>query len=115
MFSQTLRAVSRTAVPAFTRRFGTSVPRRADIIQDLYLKELKAYKAPTIKATDSEGQVKPWSVPKAPAVPAFEGTAEADVTAYEAQAVEVEGVEAAAVEEPDVEDWFVIEEIEDHH
>lgn len=88
----------------------------ADIIQDLYLKELKAYKAPLIKATDSEGQVKPWVAPKAPAIPSFEGTEESELIEYESQPVEVEGIDAStAVDEADVGDWFVIEEIEDHH
>ncbi|KAK9323632.1 ATP synthase complex subunit H-domain-containing protein [Lipomyces orientalis] len=114
MLSQLTRVVSRASAPVLRRRFGTSMPRR-DFIQDLYLKELKSYKAPPVKATDSVGQVKPWVAPSAPVPPAVEATAPTDLSEYDSQVVEVEGVAVAAEEDVEVEDWFVVEPLEDAH
>ncbi|KAK3167343.1 hypothetical protein OEA41_010470 [Lepraria neglecta] len=78
---------------------------RADIVQDLYIKELKAYKTPSVKPSDSEGHVQKFSPPNAPKSPE-EGDIANDLKAYEQQQPEVEGQasggEATAVEE----DWF---------
>lgn len=78
-------------------------------MQELYLRELKAYKAPQLKATDAEGHVQKFAVPAAPASPEETDIAN-ELKAYDAQTVELEGVvteEGAAVVE---EDWFVEEE-----
>ncbi|KAK9451632.1 ATP synthase complex subunit H-domain-containing protein [Limtongia smithiae] len=115
MISQSSRLVSRVAAPVLRRSFASSVVRR-DALQELYIKELKAYKAPVIKASDSVGQVKPWIAPAAPAIPAVEAFAAADLAEYDTQVVEVEGI--AAVEEvptEDLDDWFVVEPLEDAH
>ncbi|KAK9479453.1 ATP synthase complex subunit H-domain-containing protein [Lipomyces japonicus] len=114
MLAQSLRVVSRATIPAMRRNFTVSAARR-DIIQDLYLKELKAYKVPVVKASDSVGQVKPWEIPAAPKAPTLEAGTAADLAEYESQVVEVEGVSAAVEEEPEVEDWFVVEPIKDQH
>jgi F-type H+-transporting ATPase subunit h len=77
----------------------------ADLVQDLYLRELKNYKVPQVKASDAEGQVKKFSVPKAPTSPEETDIAN-DLKTYETQSVEVEG---AAGEDDAVlpqEDWF---------
>lgn len=87
----------------------------ADLLQDLYLKELKAYKVPAIKASDSEGHVQKWSAPKAPTSPEETDIAK-ELSAYEASAVETEGQEEGGIEAKD-EDWFVEEPEEEaaHH
>ena len=88
----------------------------ADLVQDLYLRELKAYKVPAVKANDSEGHVHIFSVPKAPASPE-EADIASELSAYEAQVPEVEGQSAEGGEAAPVEDWFdesVFEE-EAHH
>jgi hypothetical protein len=75
----------------------------ADLVQDLYLRELKAYKAPTVKASDSEGQVQKFALPQAPASPE-EADIASQLSAYETQEVEVEG-QAEAGAAP-IEDWY---------
>ena len=70
----------------------------------MYLKELKAYKIPAVKASDSQGQVQTFSMPKAPPSPEETDIAN-DLQAYEAQVPEVEG-QAAAGESPVEQDWF---------
>ena len=77
----------------------------ASLIQDLYLKELKAYKPSPAKNLDPAGQVQKFSPPKPPQPP-NEGDVANELKEYESQQVEVEG-QAAAGETNDVEvDWF---------
>ncbi|KAL9583972.1 MAG: hypothetical protein Q9212_002394 [Teloschistes hypoglaucus] len=94
------------------RCFGTPNSRlRGDLVQDLYLKELRAYKPTPIKPSDSESHVQKFSAPKAPPHSPDEGDIAQDLKAYEDQQVELEGQaspgEAAAPEESwfEEEDW----------
>lgn len=78
----------------------------------MYLKELKGYKAPPVKASDAEGHVSKFTMPKPPASPE-EADIQNDLKAYEEQVPEVEGQASsgsggAAVEQ----DWFEEEEEE---
>ncbi|PKX92084.1 uncharacterized protein P174DRAFT_453321 [Aspergillus novofumigatus IBT 16806] len=101
MMSQTLRAsrsllarVSRQQVSSVTRRsFLTSAVRQADPVQELYLRQLQAYKPTPIKPGDAEAH------------------------AYESQDVEVEGQAAAGETAPVEESWFEEEPEEEtaHH
>jgi F-type H+-transporting ATPase subunit h len=96
----------------------TNTPRIADFVQELYLKELKAYKPTPIKETDSVGQVATFNLPKSPKSPE-EADLASSLKEYENMAVEVEGQEGAAAGQPAavVEDWLVEEEEEEtaHH
>lgn len=78
----------------------------------MYIKELKAYKTPSVKLSDADGHVQKFSPPKAPKSPE-EGDIASDLKAYEQQQPEVEGQsggeEATAVEE----DWFEDDEEEE--
>ena len=78
---------------------------QADLVQDMYLRELKNYKPPPVKPSDSEGHVQKFSQPKAPQSPEESDIAN-ELKAYENQQVEIEGQatggEAAATEV----DWF---------
>ncbi|OOQ83408.1 ATP synthase H chain [Penicillium brasilianum] len=119
MMSQSLRAsrslftrASRQQVPVAARRtFLTSAVRRADQVQDLYLRELKAYKPTPIKPSDSEGHVHIFNLPKAPASPE-EANLASELSAYEAQQVEVEGQAATGEAAPAEESWFEEDEEE---
>jgi len=88
----------------------------ADFVQELYLKELKAYKPAAIKDTDSVGQVATFSLPKAPKSPE-ESDLSSSLQEYEAMVVEVEGSEGAEAGKPAavIEDWLVDEEDEPAH
>ena len=87
----------------------------ADLVQDLYMKELKAYKIPPVKAGDADAHVQKFSPPKAPKSPE-EAEIANELKAYEAQTVEIEGQAegGAAVEEVN---WFEEEPEEEtaHH
>ncbi|KAL2757600.1 hypothetical protein ACRALDRAFT_1068151 [Sodiomyces alcalophilus JCM 7366] len=74
-----------------------TVSRRADFVQELYLKELKAYKPTPVKDSDAEGQVQTFNIPQTPASPEETDLA-SSLKEYESMAVEVEGasVDAAA-------------------
>jgi len=84
---------------------------QADHVQDMYLRELKNYKTPPVKASDADGHVQKFALPKAPPSPEESNIAN-DLKAYEDQVVEVEG-QAAAGEEVVEEDWFEDDESEE--
>lgn len=89
---------------------------RSNLIQDLYIKEIKGYKAPPLTLKDAEGSVKPWTPPAAPSAPSVEGDVAADLAAYESSSVEVESqASTSSTPEAAVEDWFVIEPAHDLH
>ncbi|KFY07521.1 hypothetical protein V492_07064, partial [Pseudogymnoascus sp. VKM F-4246] len=76
MLAQSIRAsrfsVARLARSQFISKRTIITPtavRQADLVQELYLKELKAYKPPQTKASDAEGQVLKFNPPKTPTSP----------------------------------------------
>lgn len=90
-------------------RLLTDEPLTADPVQDLYLRELKAYKPTPIKAGDADAHVQKFALPKAPASPE-EANLAGELSAYESQEVEVEGQAAAGEAAPVEESWFEEEE-----
>ncbi|KAF7554957.1 hypothetical protein G7046_g6673 [Stylonectria norvegica] len=112
-------AVSRVArVNAVQMRgfIAPTVSRRADFVQELYLKELKAYKTPAVKESDSEGQVQLFNLPKAPESPEETDLA-SNLQEYETMAVEIEGQDAttAAGGVAEIPDWLEAEEEDEPH
>ncbi|KAF2198507.1 hypothetical protein GQ43DRAFT_400730 [Delitschia confertaspora ATCC 74209] len=108
---QTLARVARQQ-PALVSRRTFIIPtavRQADLVQELYLKELKNYKPPQVKASDAEGHVQKFTIPKAPASPE-EGNLASELKAYETQQVEIEGQATEGSAQPLQEDWFEEEE-----
>ncbi|KAI9864291.1 MAG: hypothetical protein M1813_003209 [Trichoglossum hirsutum] len=87
--------------------------RQVDLVQDLYIKELKSYKPTPIKASDAEGSVQKWSAPPPPKSPEEEDLA-SGLKAYEEQQVEVEGQTNPGETSVKEEDWFEEEEEEEH-
>ncbi|CAG8888128.1 unnamed protein product [Penicillium egyptiacum] len=116
MMSQSLRAsrtlfsrASRAQVSVARRTFLTSAVRQADPVQDLYLRELKAYKPTPLKAGDADEHVQKFTAPKPPQSPE-EANLASELSAYESQEVEVEGQAAAGEAAPVEESWFEEEE-----
>ncbi|KAF4456322.1 F1F0-ATPase complex subunit h [Fusarium albosuccineum] len=113
-------AVSRVARPNAVQMRGFIAPtvsRRADFVQELYLKELKAYKTPVVKDSDAEGQVQTFSVPKTPSSPEETDLA-GNLKEYESMAVEIEGQDSTAQTAsgtPEVADWLEAEEEDETH
>ncbi|KAI4664581.1 uncharacterized protein J4E92_004682 [Alternaria infectoria] len=114
MIAQSIRA-SRQALVRVARQQPALVARRtfitpsavrsADLVQDLYLRELKAYKVPEVKASDAEAHVQKFTVPKAPASPEETDIAN-ELKSYETQAVDVEGAQGEDDAVLPQEDWF---------
>ncbi|KAG8215203.1 ATP synthase complex subunit H-domain-containing protein [Butyriboletus roseoflavus] len=76
-----LTQISRSARSA--RAFSSSVTRR-DLVQDLYIRELKSY-IPPVAAKDAHvGSVKVFTAPAAPKPPVLPADLAADLTAYDA-------------------------------
>ncbi|KAI6147938.1 ATP synthase complex subunit H-domain-containing protein [Pisolithus tinctorius] len=77
-----LRLLRQAACSA--RSFSTSAASRRDIVQDLYIRELKAYK-PTPVAKDAHlGAVKPFSPIQPPKPPTLPVDLAAELAAYDA-------------------------------
>lgn len=77
----------------------------ADFVQDLYVKELRAFKPTPLNPNDSEGHVQQFSLPKARASPEESDIAK-DLKSYDSQVVEVEGQEVGGRATSTEEDWF---------
>ena len=85
---------------------------KADLVQDLYLKELKGYKPPPVKLSDSDGHVQKFTPPKAPQSPEESDIAN-ELKAYEDQQVEVEGQAAGGDASATEDNWNWWEEDEE--
>jgi len=112
-----LARMSSRTMPASRRSFAAASVSRADLIQDMYLKELRAYKPPPLKASDSEGHVQKFTPPAAPKSPEETNLA-SEMKEYEDSVVEVEGAAPAGETQPE-EDFFEDIDAEDeetaHH
>ncbi|KAI0945951.1 hypothetical protein AcV7_010056 [Taiwanofungus camphoratus] len=85
MSSTILRQAS-SAARGFSRScaFSTSAIPRKDFVQDLYIKELKAYKAPPSAKDAHVGAVKAYSIPPAPQPPTIPADLASELSAYDA-------------------------------
>ncbi|CCL99809.1 uncharacterized protein FIBRA_01833 [Fibroporia radiculosa] len=85
MSSAVLRQASRaTRTISRSCAFSTSAVARKDFIQDLYIKELKGYKAPPPAKDAHVGAVKAYSIPPAPQPPTVPVDLAAELSAYDA-------------------------------
>ena len=83
----------------------TDVSAAADLVQDLYLSELRKYKPTPVKPSDAEGHVQKFTAPKTPSSPEEINVAD-DLKAYEEQPVELEGQASSGEVSAKEEDWF---------
>ncbi|VEU23092.1 DEKNAAC104062 [Brettanomyces naardenensis] len=86
---------------------------RSNLVQNLYLQELKAFKPTPLTAADAEAATQPWKLPAAAKAPALEDEGADALSEYDSSAVEVASakpVEGAAEESYNPDDWFVLEE-----
>lgn len=110
---KTLRASSPQA-----RLLSTTLTRQ-NVLQELYLKELKNVKLSPLSAQDAEESVKPWVEPTKPKVPEVEAQDPEELQAYKNEPVETvsETTDGHAEQAAD-EDWLVLEDAEEegsHH
>jgi F-type H+-transporting ATPase subunit h len=99
------------------RQFSTSA-RRANLISDLYVKELKAFKPTPLTTADAESATKAWKLPTAAKVPALEAEGADALASYDSAAVEVAtSADGAVAQEYKPDDWFVfpVDEEPGHH
>ncbi|PIL26197.1 hypothetical protein GSI_11952 [Ganoderma sinense ZZ0214-1] len=64
--------------------FSTSAVARKDLVQDIYIKELKAYKAPAPLKDAHVGVVKNYSLPPAPQPPTLPADLAGELSAWDA-------------------------------
>lgn len=88
---------------------------RPNLVQDLYIKELKAFKPKPLTEADAQEATVPWKLPQAAKAPALEAEGADALAEYESSNVEVSSPKAkdapeAAQENYNPDDWFVFEE-----
>ncbi|KAG1457953.1 hypothetical protein G6F56_006500 [Rhizopus delemar] len=82
-------AVKPTRVPTMAARsFSAAAVMKKDVLQELFLKELKAYKPQPI-ASSEESAAKDLKLPAAPAVPEIDADIKEQLAAYDAEVKEV--------------------------
>ncbi|KAF9264463.1 hypothetical protein L218DRAFT_925750 [Marasmius fiardii PR-910] len=79
-----MSAIFRRAASTATRSrlFSSSAVARKDLVQDLYLKELKTYKPAAVAQDAHVGQVKQYSAPAAPKPPTLPSDISGELSAY---------------------------------
>jgi len=83
--SSFVRLATTTArISSRSRLFSTSTVVRKDFIQDLYVKELKGYKAPPQAQDAHVGVVKDFVAPATPKAPALPADLASELAAYDA-------------------------------
>ncbi|KAL0574449.1 hypothetical protein V5O48_007513 [Marasmius crinis-equi] len=65
-----------------SRFFSSSAAARKDLVQDLYLREIKAYKPAPVAQDAHVGLVKQYSAPGAPKAPSLAADLSAELSAY---------------------------------
>ncbi|PPQ83918.1 hypothetical protein CVT25_000663 [Psilocybe cyanescens] len=78
------QAASIARQTASRRAFASSAVSRKDLVQDLYVREIKAYKPVPASKDAHVGVVKNFSAPAAPATPALPSDLAAELSAYAA-------------------------------
>lgn len=101
------------------RMFSSSLTR-SNLIADLYIKEVKAFKPKPASAADAEAATRPWKAPQPTAAPALEAEGADALAEYDSQAVDVGAAATTgdvATPEPEYnpDGWFVFEEEEPPH
>ncbi|KAG1407016.1 hypothetical protein G6F60_002504 [Rhizopus arrhizus] len=80
---------AQASVPAMAARsFSAAVVVKKDVLQDLFLKELKVYKPQPVAASD-ESIAKDFKLPPAPAVPEVDADISQQLAAYDAEPEEI--------------------------
>ncbi|KAK6903958.1 F-type H+-transporting ATPase subunit H [Kwoniella mangroviensis CBS 10435] len=79
-----LRLTAQRAAPSFTRSFTVSAVKM-DLVQDLYVNQLKSYK-PAAKSADAHvGSVRTYSAPKAPSAPTLPSDLASELSKFDAE------------------------------
>ncbi|KAJ6615374.1 ATP synthase complex subunit H-domain-containing protein [Mycena sp. CBHHK59/15] len=92
------RAAGVTRTVSSSRTFSSSAARK-DLVQELYLKEIKAYKAPPAVKDAHVGVVKAYTMPPAPKAPALPTDLASELSAYDAAEPATVGGEKAKTSE----------------
>ncbi|GLB44583.1 putative ATP synthase complex subunit h [Lyophyllum shimeji] len=80
-----LRQATTVARTASVRAFSSTSVARRDIVQELYLRELKSYKPPAVPKDAHVGVVKQYTLPPAPQPPMVPTDLASELATYEAQ------------------------------
>ncbi|KAK6454540.1 F1F0-ATPase complex, subunit H [Scheffersomyces xylosifermentans] len=105
----------RPVIRLSSKRLFSITPRRSNLVSELYIQQIKAFKPTALSAKEIDSAVKAFQLPAKPSIPATEIAAEA-LAEYEASEVETASTPSSSGAAPVEEDWFVFEEeAEEHH
>jgi len=76
-------SVARVARPQTSRAFSVNTVARKDLVQAIYVQELKGYKAPIVAKDAHVGNVKEFSAPSSPTPPSLPTDLASELAAYE--------------------------------
>ncbi|KZS95438.1 hypothetical protein SISNIDRAFT_483671 [Sistotremastrum niveocremeum HHB9708] len=85
MLKHAASAISQASRVRGARLISASAVSRKDLVQDLYLRELKAYKPPPQAKDAHVGAVKSYSAPSPPKPPAVPADLAAELSKYDAE------------------------------
>ncbi|EMG50728.1 hypothetical protein G210_1332 [Candida maltosa Xu316] len=98
-----------------SRRLFSVTPKRSNLVGDLYIQHIKAFKPKALTQAEIDSAVKAFQLPAKPSVPQADVNAEA-VKQYESSDVETASPASVGAGEVKAdEDWFVFEEVEEAH
>lgn len=101
-------------IQIISRRFSVT-PRRANLVSDLYISNIKTFKPTPLSAKEVESSVKAFQFPAKPTIPNEEISSDL-LNEYEASDVETVSSPATSTSAaPADEDWFVFEEAKETH
>ncbi|KAJ7583778.1 ATP synthase complex subunit H-domain-containing protein [Mycena floridula] len=78
------------------RSFSSTSVSRKDLVQDIYLREIKSYKAAPVAKDAHVGSVKAYTMPPVPKAPAVPADITSELSAYDASEPSKAEVQAAA-------------------
>jgi len=78
-----IRISARQVVPSFSRSISVSAVAKKDLVQDLYVSQLKAYKAPPASKDAASAHVRSFTPPSAPKAPTLPSDLAAELAKFD--------------------------------
>ncbi|CAK9438313.1 uncharacterized protein LODBEIA_P25370 [Lodderomyces beijingensis] len=99
-----------------SKRFFSITPRRSNLIGDLYVNNIRQFKAKPLTQEEIDAAVKKFQLPGKPTIPQVHDLSTEQVKEYEASEVETQTEKPTEVAADDG-DWFVFDTVEadEHH
>ncbi|EDK43704.1 hypothetical protein LELG_01883, partial [Lodderomyces elongisporus NRRL YB-4239] len=99
-----------------SKRFFSLTPRRSNLIGDLYVNNIRQFKAKPLSQEEIDAAVKKFQLPGKPSIPQIHELSTEEVKTYEDSEVETQTEQATSAEDSSENgDWFVFDTVEEEH